>query len=281
MIDRWRILVTVGLLGVAAATHPPARADPIDPIPVAVAMTDGGTGFHLGGKYTSPYVLNISGSIDDTGLTWGITLALACDDIGGEVAPGEAWTAQAMVANPSDLTSSTGQMYTNASQVNYGMSVGEAYDIAGLLAYDIIKAYTSGPTAYDGDGNPTAFGGWDSDQFGVATWALWSLFDPSWQQIWNPQGADDGSSLNIANAVANELSIYTAAYNQGDSVRLAILTPDDKTYQEFLGIAGAPDFDPVSWNYGAPEGSSLAFLAFDLLAVFGGIFLVRKRILAS
>jgi hypothetical protein len=38
--------------------------------------------------------------------------------------------------------------------------------------------------------------------------------------------------------------------------------------QEFLGIS-------------VPEGSALPFLPFDMLALFGGVFLVRRRILAS
>ena len=55
---------------------------------------------------------------------------------------------------------------------------------------------------------------------------------------------------------------------------IVLYTPDPKNAaQEFLGLG--------SGSISVPEGSTPATLGFDLLALFAGIFLVRRRILAN
>jgi len=284
MNGKARILAAIAILGLALLFQPQARAD------VTLEMTGGGTGYFMGGMHTSPYVLSLNGVV---------SLALACDDVVAEAYPGDQWTATATFGYPQDLVASG-----NVPEFQFGGNTQEmqqSYDAAGLLAYNILTDFLQGSQkttdsytgldtySFDATKGPWAdpstwvdassAAGESSYQFGIMSWALWSLFDPNWTSTYLPgvDGAPTDTSIitNLANQYLQEA--------QSETVYMAILTPDSagsdgSNPQEFLGVLGTPQ--PTGWGGTSPEGSSVAFLAFDLLVLLAGIFLVRKRLLA-
>jgi hypothetical protein len=85
-----------------------------------------------------------------------------------------------------------------------------------------------------------------------------------------------GGLTNAECIAKGELDHVTTeiAHNQVTDVPdVTIYTPSSGyTSQEFILGLG----DPITVTTRVPEGSSLIFLAFDLLVLFAGAFLVRK-----
>jgi len=278
MRGRTGVLIAGGFLSAMLAMSPLARAEPVN-----MVMTDGGTGYTMGYKYTSPYVVQVT----DGG---SFVLALACDDLAGQIGPGSTWTAVENAVNPQDLVAGGFQQFSPGGD-NFDTQI--TYDAAGLLANDIITHFNAGAVpVYDSTGttiitytyNQPA-GGWGSYDFGLATWALWALFDPNWTGVYvaedgttNGTGTADPDLTTMEGLVAGMDASYLGLA-QTESIPLLIITPDPPSpyAQEFLAVTGSPT--QISW--GLPEGSAVPFLPFDLLVLFGGIFLVRKRIVAN
>jgi len=275
MSGRTGVLIAGGFLSAVLAMPPLARADPVN-----MLMTDGGTGYTMGYKYTSPYVVQVT----DGG---SFVLALACDDLAGQIGPGSTWTADAEFVDPQALVAGGFQQFSPGGN---DLQTQMTYDAAGLLANDIITHFNAGSQQItDSFGTTYIYvqpaGGWGSYDFGLATWALWALFDPSWTGVYVPEdGSTNGTGtadpdLATMQGLVAGMDAYYLGLAQTEKIGLQIITPDPPSpyAQEFLAVTGSPT--QASW--GLPEGSAVPYMPFDLLVLFGGIFLLRKRIVAN
>jgi len=263
-----RVLMALLFAGMVLLILPVARADVISmqliiPDPVNYPDYYSPTHFVWGGNGqgawdVNPYLIKV----DDNLQGW----ALACDDINGEI-PEDPWyaTVNDLHLAKNNVADPGPQKFTVTDTATTRLY----YDAAGLAAWDIINNHFDKP-GYDG---------WGAEQFGVATFAIWYLFAPAdvaaqlnASQLQQVQTAA-AAYLDWATYSNIDVTIYTPcgmnANCEGD--------PDLSVSQEFLYIAG--DANPTAHQHNVAEGSALPTLAFDLLAVFAGIFLLRRRVL--
>lgn len=207
------------------------------------------TSAQMGGVYDSPYVLTINGTK---------TLAI-CDDFLNDVA--SSWSA---VQNP--LAPLNGQQEFTSAGITDPFSadtaadklkesdatVQDMYNAASWLAVDLFNIVSSDPSLTQGN---------DLTNVGLYSYAIWQIFDPTAYQGWG-----GGYTLNnqaIAGFINGALSQDSAP-----PPGITIYTPDPHSAsQEFITLT-------------VPEATAPSLLAFDLLAIFAGAFLFRRRIAA-
>ncbi|HYW41809.1 MAG TPA: hypothetical protein VE959_03060 [Bryobacteraceae bacterium] len=208
----------------------------------------------LGGVYTSPYQFQIN-----NGPT--ITL-LACDDFLTEIYFGFSWPA---TVNTLDSVGAMGpQKFTHATNA---------------VTYPYDKDYTPPSTAPT---DPTIqqqyyAAAWLTDQLlngsvdpaslegAYYSYAIWQIFDPTAYLGYNGQSLSGAQQDQVSMAM---VAAFAAIANPGTDEYLdstmRIYTPDGVTSQEFIGFS-------------VPEASTVAFLAFNFLALVGIILLMRRR----
>jgi hypothetical protein len=293
------VLLALSFLALLIVTQPAAMADP-----TLVYMYLNGsanfTGDNLGNIYTSPYSLNVTRVSD--GQNWP-TLALSCDDFATDINTGSnnAWYAEEWTSFPADsqnykfalgsssatteVSNTPGVYNTSAAPapVAYGpYNTEELYYAAALLADKVLL--------------PTSLSNLQTAEY---SYALWQLFDS--ESFLGYQGTPGGSAPNeltadeqtavngyldwalglAGNYQTVPLSAVFGTSIVGSNVvttglDLTVFTPvPSSASQEFITVTPVSDSVPLN----VPEASALAFLPFDLLVLFGGILLVRRRIL--
>lgn len=272
MVKKLTTVLGTGFLALAVlmALQPAARANTD-----VLALEGLGPAFGSGstGVYLSPYTISVNGHT--------VTM-LSCDDYEGGVPA--SWSAAVNSINNGAIT---GVDFPNAADI--------APDGGVLVTFPGTTPVTADYTpvvAYEAAGFLAAqimYGNLDFTNLAEYSFALWQLFDPSAYLDMNTDLADyysaDQTTINAYDtAVAADMaSAFSEVAAGGANLQslvsnLEVFTPvpgagyDYSTTQEFLGFSGQPDL--------VPEASGVSFLAFDLLALFGGIFLVQKRVLS-
>ncbi|MGA3099300.1 MAG: hypothetical protein ABSF25_22810 [Bryobacteraceae bacterium] len=260
------LVVALSMLGVLLLLQP-AMAD------VTMQVINSPTGDILGGVYTSPYTIDVTDSSGKTTTT--SALALACDDFTTDIYFGYTWTANLYTlgevtnSGPQKFTTGSADVYVPDSTDDSSTLLGtysayEEYYAAAVLADDLLYGSLGQRLAED------------------YSFAIWQIFDQFAYLGYGGNGlgpTDRGAVAAamtgaLAQAVTNSplpytLDIYTPCGGpSGCGTPGQNSTMGPNVSQEFLGIS-------------VPEGSALPFLPFDMLALFGGVFLVRRRILAS
>jgi len=266
----WKLALSI--LGLLFVLHPAAIADQV------YMKLDSVPGYNMGGVYTSPYIVKVSpiNNFNNPNARTIDVLRLACDDFTTDISVGYVWLADeytlADVHDNGPQKFQQGNVY--APDTTNPLSAGGG-DIPVLLsAYSAAERYYAAALLV----NDLFHLAHDSSYATVSaeySYAIWQVF------YWK---AYDGYStpLSYGDRVAvdtlERAALTTARANGGDyrnlDFTLNIYTPDPvNSSQEFLGI------DPTRPDVLVPDGSVLSALAFDLLALFGVIVLVRKRIL--
>ena len=202
-------------------------------------------GLSLGGEYTSPYVFNIN--------TVSTPVLLACDDFYSNISDGDYWTASLIpLAHAGEA---------NKGKFNLQANAQDEYNMAGWLAQQVMSTWSSNPTL--------------SEQY---SWAIWEIF-----AVGTPGGGTDIASANLGtvdyDAVLNLIFNANSAVQGGADLRnvyvyTPVLPPD--------GLASGPNNrtpHPAQEFFFVPEASTPAFLVFNLLALPGILFLLRRRCL--
>lgn len=261
---RRRILrVVLSILGVLVLLPAVAMADPVQ-----LTLTGTEHGWSMGGVYTSPYKIRINGNSQDV-------LALACDDFTTDINFNYSWYAN--IYGLSDVTDDGPQKFPKTSgdvavyfpsdKKSTQYSPNDAYEAAAFLAEALLYSPVRN----------------DQHLSGIYSYAIWQIF---YDQAYLGYGGNHLSQADVGAvdatmdwafaqvaghaSLAHALNIYTpcATMEQGPGP-CSTGSPNQGASQEFLGMT------PL------PEGSALAVLAFDLIALLGGVFLVRKRILGN
>src|ERR1035437_1232133 len=208
--------------------------------PVQVQLIGTPTGFSMGGEMTSPYLLEINGVT---------TLALVCDDFNSTIYMEEQWYANKNSLK--DVKPDGPQKFTDTDAT----LLNQEYTAVGLLAQVILSHYQAGAIH--------SYRGWGRYEFGEYSYALWSIFAPGASaKADNPGEAErlKGQYLVAAKTATLNMDIYTPCGTFSDGCA----ANNKMAAQEFLGVA-------------VPEAGSLAFLAFNLLALPGILSVARRR----
>jgi len=271
--ERKRLLGILLALGLLMVLQPLARAD----VQMMLKSTPSGD---LGGVYTSPYKVQVGPSERNV-------LPLSCDDFLREISVGYTWTAKILALNQvSDIATHEqkfpaepdGDPLPGPVSVTFPSTLAVqlhpapiAYEAAGWLAYQILY----GSLGNDDWGNPL------KEEY---SYAIWQIFTPtaySGHLNGNQKGVVE-TAMHTAFTKATlgtvaEFAALTKDATAQYGYALDIYTPvPPGSSQEFLGLTALTgDVTKV------PEVSALAFLIFDVLALFGGFLLVRKRTLVN
>jgi hypothetical protein len=254
-------VLSLGLLAGLVLYQNVARADGLT---LTINNVDGSAG--VGGVYVDPYGMTLS-----AGSKILLVLAMPCDDFVGHISVGDSWSVtetsigQVGVNGPQKFPNNANNPAVSLpilDPTNFANSIADPsrdqiqldYYMAGYIASFMITGRAG------------------SDPTGAYSYALWKIFDPTLDVgVVNP---GSGPTVNIILSAA-----YRAALNPAINLPpgLVIFTPTpDSTAgpQEFIGI------DPIikATSYvPAPEASITCFLAFNLLALPGVVFFVRRR----
>lgn len=249
------IRIFLGALSMVAAL---AVSQPIAVADVQVILTlasPPNNGNSVGSVDLSPYNLNVANPSTPTLTT---LTSLICDDFNDEIVVGESWTADVFTGSaiPTDI-------YDSA----YGLgSDNSLYSLATLTTDYQEIAYLASQLSVD-----------PADQAALS-FAIWSILDPN-----QPDSTITGdvASLNGTEQAAYSTFLYNAssiANTSAGADYLANLT----VYQPVAGTQTEGATAPQQFlTVTTPEASSPAILALDLLALFGAVFLLRRRILSN
>jgi len=257
---RVRLLLTaVASLSLLLLLQPVALAD----ITVQLTLTDTPSGAAYG-IYTSPYEFTVGTEPGQM---------LVCDDFSDEVYSGESWTATVVKADDSNTwggAATWGAALANTREAywvsadwasqNSNTKPSESVLEALLVADYNAKAYLQLELASD---------------VALYSYAIWDVFQDQQVQAHFTSGSSDQAFLTeVTDAVADARKY--ASSNEAQLENLTIYTPTSAQ-------GGSVDPTAAGWEQDydtVPESSSLPALALDLFALFGGIFLVRKRVQA-
>jgi len=269
------LLLMLAFLGLLIHSPSVALADQIQLTLTSVGSTTFPSDAHAG-VYVDPYVGTLAA---DGGQQPDV--AVICDDFADDTYVGEVWTAVASMYDPANAHSLDGTRMSQLSGVTGGALVTDYSEVA-YLSEELL--------AHTGDSSDALL------QRIYISFAIWSIFDANglandsqkrtgvnpWllaQDDPANYAADASAIQGYLTDAANHIAAGTA-----DLANVIIYSPQawvsgptDGLPQEFLVVTS--NGTPISW--GLPEGSALPYLPFDLLALFGGIFLLRKRILAD
>src|SRR5580698_9028701 len=190
------------------------------------------------------YVSPYTATITNGGSTLLNRGMVICDDYTDEVSVGQSW-----MVTSSPASAVNGPLFTTPVTWNSQVySNSQAYDALAWLAIKLVGLSASDPTL--------------SADEAAYSYAIWTIFDPS----------------AINDYVGNQMTVDTliteafAANYSGAGV--TVWTPDPN---KGPGNGGPQEFLTVQ----TPEAPSLANLAFDLTALLGAIFLMRRRMLRA
>src|ERR1019366_2498507 len=171
---------------------------------------------------------------------------LTCDDFYSNISDGDSWTASLIsLVNAGD----GGKFHGQDDAQN-------EYNKAGWLAQQVMSTWSSDPTL--------------SEEY---SWAIWEIFAFGAHKdviLGNSNIGDDTAQLAFWNIVASHISDASVAVKLGaDLSDVYVYTPTSNTQrgtvpQEFFFV---------------PEASTPVFLVFNLLALPGVLFLLRRRCL--
>jgi hypothetical protein len=201
-------------------------------------------GLSLGGEYTSPYVFNIN--------TVSTPVLLACDDFYSNISDGDYWTASLIpLAHAGEA---------NKGKFNLQANAQDEYNMAGWLAQQVMSTWSSNPTL--------------SEQYSWAIWEIFALGTPSGIDIARANlGPDDYTA--VIDLMFKAYSAVQAGADLSDVyVYTPVLTSD--------GLASGPNNGTAHTAqefFFVPEASTPVFLVFNLLALPGILFLLRRRCL--
>jgi hypothetical protein len=228
-------------------------------------LVSAGAGNVMGGVYTSPYGISISGNGPTT------TTLLICDDFQTDISLGETWTATETTLTQITAASVAGLKFGSLSNAV------QDYATAAVLAAELMSLPNQ-------TGNNAIIAG-------EYSYALWAIFDPALLSLpQNSNGYNTGygyltsaemtainADLSTAQAMvskattANGVSLSSLYIGGFPLESLSIYTPNPTgASQEFLGVV----IDPPA----AAEPAYPAVLTLDLLAVVGLIVLFRRRL---
>ena len=186
------------------------------------------------------YVSPYTGTISGPGYSY--SGAMICDDFTTDSYVGQTWQATATLAS-SGSGKFAGESYTVAGlNGNTPFTSQQMYNAVAWLANQLM---TGSNTT-----NTTAQANY--------SFAIWDIMDG---QKTDPDG---GALALITTAFQNVLAGYA-----GNNVEVFTSYPTTGISQEFLVVNGPP--------ISTPEPTAAALLGFDLLSVFGLVFLLRRR----
>jgi hypothetical protein len=175
----------------------------------------------------------------------GVSTYVICDDFTTDVWVGDTWEANEYTL--SEVGSSGPQKFTTPDWSPY--SIQQEYDAAAVLAEDVMANI----------GNATLAGEY--------SYAIWTLFDPAAIDGYGGNSLT-GSQLSAVNSFRTA-ALTQAASGGASGLDVSIYTPNPLgAAQEFLVV-------------NAPEASLPATLGFELVALVGGIFLMRRRLVRA
>ena len=245
------LLGALSMLAALAVSQPAAIAD--DQVTLTLVAPPSSTSYpygnnnNAGGIYVSPYYFSV---LD--GSTTSIQ-ALICDDFNDEITQGESWNANvltgAAIPPASGLTGTTQQ-----------------YEEIGYLADQLFQL----PSTANGITDTT-----DQDSL---SFAIWDILNPASVNAVVESDLGGASATAYINYLADLTSAQSAAAGPNAAYYLNNLT----VYQPIPGSWPAGDGTPQQFvSFSAPEALSPAILAFNLLALFGAVLLVRRRVLTN
>jgi hypothetical protein len=207
---------------------------------VTLTFTGPTPSLSLGGEYTSPYVFNIN--------TVSTPVLLACDDFYSNISDGDSWTARLI---PLDKAGEA-----NKGKFNLQANAQDEYNAAGWLAQQVMSTWSSNPTL--------------SEQYSWAIWEIFALGAGKNVIIGNSNIGDDKAQDALWQIVGSHITdAYFAVQHGADLSDVYVYTPTSPTKR---------GTDPQEFFF-VPEASTPAFLVFNLLALPGVLFLLRRRCL--
>jgi len=224
-----------------------------DGVPVTMQLVGDNDGFNMGGVYTSPYQINVTeNGVTTTGL------ALACDDFTTDITFGDTWNADMFTLSDVALggpqkfplgppgTDSIAVTIPGGGAAYY--TIQQSYDAAAWLAEQLLTI----PANLD-----------NSEIAGEYSYAIWQIFDPAAVGGYGGQALTSTEQAAVATDMANAFSSTASLL---PNYQVYIFTPNPVTVsQEFIGV------------FRVPEGSTVALLAFNFLALAGIILSARRR----
>jgi hypothetical protein len=210
------------------------------------------SGENMGGVYTSPYQVSVNGT----------KMLLVCDDFTTDISIGHTWNA--IVYQITQVTANGPQKFQHPSNpvtipgrspTDY--TIQQQYDAVAWLAEQLL------------DGSLKAA----SYAAAIDSYAIWQIFDPTAVDGYGGAVLTGQEQTDVATAMSAAFAARQLDY------QMYIYTPSPlSASQEFLGIAPLPLAKPFNIPVPVPEGSTLAFLALDSLAVLGIMLFVRRRL---
>jgi hypothetical protein len=209
-----------------------------------LTITGTPTGYNMGGVYTSPYSFIVAPTGGKP-----FTTDLICDDFTTDIGFGYSWKTN--VYTLADVTNTGPQKFFSKPAVLFptegvtkAYTTQQEYDAVAWLAVQLLDP-TKPLTAETQDD---------------LSYAIWQIFDPT--AVLGYQGTNPLSHADQAEVASWMTQAFAAP---PVSEQIYIYTPNPSNIsQEFIGVV--------------PEGSTLAHLAFDSLALLGIMFFVRRRI---
>jgi len=266
----WILGVALLFVGVVIVSQPAALAEDVTMTLEGVTTS----GENLGGVYTSPYQISVDGST---------TLSLlACDDFTTDISMGYEWSAD--VYTLADVENTGPQKFTTPTGpvTVYGPDTSVA-GTGGPQAFT--ETYTASQEYYAAAvlADAVLYDNLSTSAAEEYSFAIWQIFYKNAYLGYNESNElTQGERQDVSNDMSYALGL--AEIDTPLGYTLDIYTPcggpggcgteglnglsGTAVSQEFLGIT-------------VPEGSALATLAFDLFVLFGGIFLLRKRVLRN
>jgi len=268
--------VALLLLGVVIVVQPAALAD----VSMTLTAPTASSTDYLFGIYLSPYTATINNGVSS------VSMSVVCDDFADETFMSESWNATVYNGSSSDLSGT--QMASRS-----GLASPTPTDQSTLdMDYEEI--------------------GWLVTQLSAAnslleqaaiSYAIWDIFEPGPVKTWltvnygtvtqdNVTGGKfyaDGVDTNGVTYWVTHAGLAAAAGDFNLS-NLTIYSPDTTTSTSLdANVNGTPcsssntacsDTPPQEFVT-TPEASAPIMLAFDLLALFGVVSLVRRRVLRN
>ena len=230
---------------------------------VSMKLIGTNNSFSMGGVYTSPYQIEING----------VNTLLICDDFTTDISFGYPWNANKYTL--SDVTNSGPQKFINATNtVTYPTGTGTDHD-GTPKNYTIRQQYDAVAWLAEQLLTDSSIRS-DPNTAGYYSYAIWQIFD---SKAWQGYGGN-----NLTAPQQDQVTYYMWEAFQQNSLGhvIYIYTPNPAdASQEFIGIGASLNRRQQFETATVPEGSTVAFLAFDFLALPGIILLLRRRILRS
>ncbi|HME57109.1 MAG TPA: hypothetical protein VKF63_02140 [Terracidiphilus sp.] len=238
--------VALLFLGVVIVSQPAAMAE----VTMLLTAPTGSSTDYMYGIYLSPYSAKIGGASTST--------PIICDDFFDDTYIGEQWSATVTLGSANDLTTTEMAKRLGASDSQMDTD----YNAIAWLALQLPALPVNSPS-YDQ---------------ALYSFAIWDIFDDAAVKNWLDAYSAYAFYTDVYNKAQYALTT-TSVQAQGDRSLLTIYSAD-ATPAPTCGSQSCPSAPPQEFFVvNTPETSATAFLAFDLLALCGAVFLVRRRAL--